>query len=221
MYNNRIIHQWTAPFFMARKTKEEALKTYHAILDASAELFSNQGISHTTLNDIAKHTGMTRGAVYWHFENKEDVIKALWQRDAADRLDKTLGELTNLNKQTPVEHFKTIVKNMVRNVSEDTPHSIAVRIVINSGEATTIPSDLQAFLDDKGRRIFDAFCQATQTLQDLGVATKEMPSNILAASLWSYIHGLVDLNLRSGDDRINLSESGDQLLEFYFQNWFK
>lgn len=206
---------------MARKTKEEALKTYHAILDASAELFSNQGISHTTLNDIAKHTGMTRGAVYWHFENKEDVIKALWHRDAAERLEATLSELTNLSQENPVEHFKSIIKMMLLDVADDSPHSIAVRIVINSGEATTIPSDLQEFLNDKGHRIFEAFCHATKVLQDKDLVTKEMPSEILASSLWSYLHGLVDINVRSGDGRVDLLEYGEQLLEFYFQNWFR
>jgi len=64
---------------MARKTKEEAQKTREAIIDAAVEMFSAQGVSRTTLLDIARQAGVTRGAVYWHFKNKEDLLGALWE----------------------------------------------------------------------------------------------------------------------------------------------
>lgn len=62
---------------MARKTKEEAQKTREAILDAATDLFAAQGVSSTTLANIAKEAGVTRGAVYWHFKNKDDLLLAL------------------------------------------------------------------------------------------------------------------------------------------------
>lgn len=65
---------------MARKTKEEALKTRELLLDAAIEIFSTKGVSRTTLADIAKQANMTRGAVYWHFENKDAVLEALWEK---------------------------------------------------------------------------------------------------------------------------------------------
>lgn len=65
---------------MARKTKEEALKTREAILDAAVQMFSIWGVSRTTLAQIAKEAGVTRGAIYWHFTNKEDLLSALWEQ---------------------------------------------------------------------------------------------------------------------------------------------
>lgn len=65
---------------MARKTKEEALKTRGAILDAAVQVFSVRGVSRTTLANIAKEAGVTRGAIYWHFKNKEDLLGALWEQ---------------------------------------------------------------------------------------------------------------------------------------------
>lgn len=65
---------------MARKTKEEALKTREAILDAAIKVFSVRGVSRTTLANIAKKAGVTRGAIYWHFKNKEDLLSALWRQ---------------------------------------------------------------------------------------------------------------------------------------------
>jgi len=65
---------------MARKTKEEALKTREAILEAAVQVFSVRGVSGSTLANIAKAAGVTRGAIYWHFKNKEDLLNALWEQ---------------------------------------------------------------------------------------------------------------------------------------------
>lgn len=62
---------------MARRTKEDALKTREAIIDAAIELFASKGVSSTTLANIASKAGVTRGAVYWHFSNKDDLLEAL------------------------------------------------------------------------------------------------------------------------------------------------
>lgn len=65
---------------MVRKTKEEAQITRGLLLDAAERLFSQHGVAGTTLNDIATAAGLTRGAVYWHFQNKTDLIHALWEQ---------------------------------------------------------------------------------------------------------------------------------------------
>ncbi|HCR3984396.1 TPA: acrEF/envCD operon transcriptional regulator [Kluyvera ascorbata] len=64
---------------MARKTKEEALKTRQMLLDAAIEQFARRGVSNTTLTDIADAAGVTRGAVYWHFSSKSELFNAMWQ----------------------------------------------------------------------------------------------------------------------------------------------
>ncbi|NDY92293.1 TetR family transcriptional regulator [Ideonella livida] len=65
---------------MVRKTKAEALETRHQILDAAEQVFLRQGVSGTSLQDIAVAAGVTRGAVYWHFENKAAVFHAMMER---------------------------------------------------------------------------------------------------------------------------------------------
>jgi len=62
---------------MARKTKEEAAETRAKILMAALDLFTEKGYSHATLGSIAKRIGMTRGAVYWHFDGKPALLAAL------------------------------------------------------------------------------------------------------------------------------------------------
>ena len=65
---------------MARRTKEDALATRNKLLDSAEYLFQAQGVSRTSLQDIARHAGATRGAVYWHFTDKADLFNAMIER---------------------------------------------------------------------------------------------------------------------------------------------
>lgn len=57
-----------------RRTKEQAEQTRSAILLAAEQLFLEKGVAHSTLEQIAKAAGVTRGAVYWHFQNKAHLF---------------------------------------------------------------------------------------------------------------------------------------------------
>jgi TetR/AcrR family acrAB operon transcriptional repressor len=65
---------------MARNTKEEALETRSRILDAAENVFHAHGVSRTSLADIAAAAELTRGAIYWHFENKSALFNAMCER---------------------------------------------------------------------------------------------------------------------------------------------
>jgi TetR/AcrR family acrAB operon transcriptional repressor len=65
---------------MARRTKEEAAATRDSILDAAEKLFVEQGVSRTTLQHIASAAGVTRGAIYWHFDDKGALFNAMMER---------------------------------------------------------------------------------------------------------------------------------------------
>lgn len=67
-----------------RKTKTEALKTKEHLMLAALETFYRKGIARTSLNEITQAAGVTRGALYWHFKNKEDLFDALFQRICDD-----------------------------------------------------------------------------------------------------------------------------------------
>lgn len=63
-----------------RRTKEEAEQTRCALLAAAEQLFLEQGVTHTTLEQIARAAGVTRGALYWHFENKAHLFHAMLEQ---------------------------------------------------------------------------------------------------------------------------------------------
>lgn len=62
---------------MPRKTKEDSIKTRTLLLEAALDVFSEKSFSEVTLSEIAERVGMTKGALYWHFKNKGDLLSKL------------------------------------------------------------------------------------------------------------------------------------------------
>ena len=62
---------------MARRAKIDAEKTRASILTSALALFVKKGYENTTFNDIAARLKMTKGAVYWHFASKSELLSAL------------------------------------------------------------------------------------------------------------------------------------------------
>ena len=80
---------------MPRRSKAEAAAPRDSLLDAAEHVFFEKGYSRATLEDIARHAGVTRGALYWHFRDKADVLQAMvgWQQRGVDTLVVTSGEM--------------------------------------------------------------------------------------------------------------------------------
>lgn len=62
---------------MVKKTKEDAQKTRQAILEAALDVFAEKGFAKATFDEIALRAGFTKGAIYWYFRNKADLVAAL------------------------------------------------------------------------------------------------------------------------------------------------
>ena len=66
---------------MTPKTKEQFAKIREGrkeeILNAALELFARQGISHTTMQDIARKADISKGLIYNYFSSKEDLLNEL------------------------------------------------------------------------------------------------------------------------------------------------
>jgi len=72
-----------------------ARSTRERILDVALELFTEQGYEKTSLRDIAEQLGITKAALYYHFERKQDILLELHLRLHAlgEEVFGQLGEL--------------------------------------------------------------------------------------------------------------------------------
>ncbi|HIE90480.1 MAG TPA: TetR family transcriptional regulator [Methylophilaceae bacterium] len=105
---------------MARKTKEDAEMTRQRIIEAARELFSQNGVSKTSLEKIAKHAGVTRGAIYWHFENKTALFHVMREQvflPFIDRIDDTL--LATESEKNPLTRIENFLLATIHTLNED------------------------------------------------------------------------------------------------------
>lgn len=73
---------------MARSPRTERRSTRDRIVDSAITLFNEQGVSAVTTNHVAEHASISPGNLYYHFANKEEIIREAFERvnDAADAI---------------------------------------------------------------------------------------------------------------------------------------
>ncbi|MBD3821444.1 MAG: TetR/AcrR family transcriptional regulator, partial [Thiotrichales bacterium] len=57
-----------------------AENTQQKILHAANDLFYHQGYNHTSIGDIVKVTGLSKGNITYHFKSKQDILKGVIHR---------------------------------------------------------------------------------------------------------------------------------------------
>lgn len=65
---------------MARRSKEDAEQTRNLLLDVAEAMFQQRGTASTSLVAVARAAGVSRGAIYWHFRDKADLLEAMCNR---------------------------------------------------------------------------------------------------------------------------------------------
>ena len=129
---------------MARRTKEDALATRHKLLDAAEYLFQEQGVSRTSLQDIARRAGATRGAIYWHFKDKADLFNAMMERV-------TLPMEESFN---PVEGDSHVAQQSDVNA-------------LHRVKSATVSALMQIVNDTQTRRVFEVATQKVEYVEEL------------------------------------------------------
>jgi len=74
------------------------MKTRDKIIQASIELFNEQGERNVTTNHIAAHLGISPGNLYYHFRNKEDIILSIYEEYARNLLLDTFPQVSPTTK---------------------------------------------------------------------------------------------------------------------------
>jgi AcrR family transcriptional regulator len=66
--------------------QERAVRTRHAVLQAAATVFAEHGYTAATVADILKAAGVTKGALYFHFDSKEALARGVLEVQAQQQV---------------------------------------------------------------------------------------------------------------------------------------
>lgn len=83
------------------------------IREAAIELFMRKGYHATSIDDVSKHAGVSKGLLYNYYSGKEELLGAM--------VETRIGELIQVMEkaealETPAEQLKHIVEGAVNNV---------------------------------------------------------------------------------------------------------
>lgn len=65
------------------KRQEQGDRSREDILDAASRLMAARGYDGTSISALAKESGLPASSIYYHFDSKEGILKAVMERDAA------------------------------------------------------------------------------------------------------------------------------------------
>ncbi|MEJ2622840.1 MAG: TetR family transcriptional regulator [Candidatus Thiodiazotropha sp.] len=99
-----------------KRTKEAAEQTRQTIIETGLILFSEQGVSQTSLAEIAARAKVSRGAVYWHFKNKWEIFDAILLRYSA-RIDELAGAGQHEAESDPLGRLSELLHFIFQNVA--------------------------------------------------------------------------------------------------------
>jgi AcrR family transcriptional regulator len=84
------------------------------ILDATIEIASLRGYQGTSIAEVSKRSGLPASSIYWHFEDKDDLIAAVIQRSFDAWLSTTIAVSIRRPGMTAREHLVTSMRNQAK-----------------------------------------------------------------------------------------------------------
>lgn len=180
-----------------KRTKEDAEITKQDLLEAAFREFLEKGYLKTKLEEIAARAGVTRGALYWHFKNKEDLLDSLIEWKDLESIEIT-NEVLGSSDKPLVKLKKLISLNFVEFKNKKTEQNFV-----------KLKAELYKHYNEKGdkNKLTEKFMLACKKLIEdckrdgsikSGVNAEDAAVTILFLCAGSYIRfNAVPSNLRS------------------------
>jgi TetR/AcrR family acrAB operon transcriptional repressor len=202
---------------MARRTKEEAAATRDSILDAAEKLFVQQGVSRTTLQHIASEAGVTRGAIYWHFDDKGALFNAMMER-ATLPLEAELQVLDQSESPDPLADLRDYMMAVLRRTVDD-PQARRVFEIVTLKVEFVDDDEMGAVRRRRRDNLNTWMARAERRIRlavDQGLIKCKIDPAIVALAMWTMIDGLIR-NWMFDPKSFNLLEMGRCVIDPYVE----
>lgn len=174
-----------------KKTKEEAAQTRAQLLDSALELFIKYGYSKVSLQQIAEYVGLSRGAFYWHFKSKEEILEAIVVNEK-HFIENMMADLFSKKNLSPEKHLKLVITEIVNNYYNNTRYRNFVELTwfkiesyeyVKTNQEKTVANEF--FIDETEKII--------KTGIKNGVFVKDVSAIVWATQICALINGIYRL----------------------------
>lgn len=203
---------------MVKRTRALALQTRQRILHTALELFSTKGYDKTSLTDIARGAEVTRGAVYWHFEDKGELLMELFRQLACEnQLNQHLVAATRDSEPDPLGCLRQWVKMHGRSGSVQLFTSVVITILddiihSSSNRDGEMRKRLMELIKNRLDNIREGLQQAVRRGQLPTDSDVDLIAEVLQAFLVGYLHVI------RNNSHANFTRNFDQVVDTMFNS---
>lgn len=177
---------------MVRRTRDEALATREALLDAAERVFCASGVTRVTLGDVASAAGVTRGAVYWHFRDKGELFGAMCSR-ATLPMQSRLEQAADGDGDDAIATLREVSVRALREIASDPRTRAVLEILLCKSERLTQTTDGAPHVDEMDRQCVCAVERIILRAIAQGRLPADTDSNLAAHLLQAFFHGVIQL----------------------------
>ena len=181
---------------MVRKTKEDAAITRQRIIDAAREMFLLKGVSRTSLEQIASHASVTRGAVYWHFQNKAELFHAMREEvylPLIDRMDDTLLGNSDEANPDPLGRIRKHLEGTIHILDDDQTTRATYEVMMTKCEYVDEFADVLKSILSNCSGLVHKMEQAYAKAQEIGQVGTQLTAAELALDTHLFFSGLLHM----------------------------
>jgi TetR/AcrR family acrAB operon transcriptional repressor len=180
---------------MVRKTKEEAGRTRQQIIEAARVVFHRNGVNRSTLEQIAREAGVTRGAVYWHFKDKAELFAAM-RADAFDPMRERCDSILLSDAyENPLDAVEAALIEFF-SVLKDCPELRQVfEIMVLRCEYVGEFAEVRAEANKPGLEFLDKIKNAYAKAAARGTLRAGLEPETVALDTWAFVNGLLHVLL--------------------------
>lgn len=188
---------------IAERRERDRLGLRRKILDAARELFMREGYERVTMRRIAEAIEYSPTAIYLHFKDKDELVRAL----CADEFGQLLRALPQQPAADPVEGIRQLGMAYTR---FGLAHPNHYRFMFMTGQHQNEPSP-------EGWQAFGLLRTAVDKAIAAGRFRRDDPDAV-AQVLWATIHGVVALLVTFEGDRFPGAPAVPDLVERVIEN---
>ena len=168
-------------------------KKYHhgdlknALIEAGIEILAKDGLGALSLREVARQAGVSHTAPYAHYADKQALIAAI-ATAGYEKLYARLADVVQQNQATPAQQLAEAGWAYLEFAFEEPDH-----FKITFSDVVEKEKDYPAFVEIS-QKSFKLVVMIIEACQQTGVLPAG-PSDLIAVSVWSLLHGLASLIL--------------------------
>ncbi|MEM6337682.1 MAG: TetR/AcrR family transcriptional regulator [Bacteroidota bacterium] len=186
----------TDPNLTAKRREEEKEQRRQSILDAAERGIALKGFDGLTMGDVAKEARLSRGLVYFYFQDKVDLFNGLAHRAIAELVDRF--EEAVARHDAGHAQIKAIGQAYIQFAhSRPVPFAALARFETRQLNPKEVDHHAAAALQET-KATLQVMMRAIQTGQADGSVRESLDPLMTAVSLWGFIHGMIQVAAMKG-----------------------